>query len=138
MDSLVDDDPPKIQTQQEIEHPTEEGTTIGEVGWEQSRNKTVFVQKRKREHAYRSTGEGNDPGYAISESILSQLRAYDVEHIYIHESETGDVYQFGFKQYTDPKEGMRLTHHPDDPQRCVPVNKCQAVYNGISEELYTR
>ena len=132
MKSLLNNDKPVVMPQREVKHPCM-NKVIGEIGWEKERGETVFVTKRSRESSlYRNTPDDKNGGYAISESVLSELRASGVERIYVGEYETEDVYQFGREQFHN---GMRLTHHPKDSQRCVSIDDRQQGYPNYLEDL---
>jgi len=133
MESFVNSQKPVIIRQRTVTHPSL-NKPIGEIGWDTSREETVFVSERYRDSSlYESTPNGKSGGYAISESVLTELRGLGVERVYVAEYETGDVYQFSLQQY---KNGMRLTHHRNDPQRCVSVDERENGYQNYLDNLY--
>ena len=137
MKSLIDSKKPKITKQRKVDHPRMSGKKIGYVGWEHERGETVFVQERSRDSSlYNNTGTDNEGGYSISEDVITELKALGVERVYIGEYETGDVYQFSLPQFLDDDVAMRLTHHRNDPQRCIPVNKREYGYRDYLDRLY--
>lgn len=101
----------------------EDGTrrTVGHVGLCPDRGDddvvaSVFVTKRdSHDHRIRALD-----AYAISEDALPRLTDRDIKRLFVHETDTGHVYEYRMRQFT---EGPNVPNHylatRGDPQRFV-------------------
>lgn len=119
---------PNVIRENAVKHPKKD-VKVGYVGYDKVYDEKVFTTLRDRNRHYYRKGEG----YAISEKILSTLRANAVEKIYVHEKNSGDVYQFTLEQFL---AGPKLEHMAEDTQRLVKDDDATDYWEDVGFDLY--
>lgn len=85
-----------------------------------------FVQFcTKKEHFHR-----NEAGYALSERVLRKLRTLGCCIVLFAEEDTGTVYEFHERQFTDQVAKKNNPKHDEDPQRKVEIIQNRGKYHG--------
>lgn len=115
-----DEEPPTTKLLATVEHPIDPGSSAGYLG--DGNRGRVFWTPRKlgpdengEQQFYRKIG-----GYAISEKVLAMCSLKGVQTVFVHETDTGTLYEFDTAQYTAAK---CIDHIPEDPQFCVPLEE---------------
>jgi hypothetical protein len=121
--------------------------TVGYYCYKPDTNSRVYVSERdSTEHRY----DGDDPwydfpfdcqGYGLSMELFGRLTDAGVGAVYIAETDTGDVYNFGFDQFVGGTpinvSGEAETRgYEKDPQKVVPLTDAVEVYGSAYPEMY--
>lgn len=113
---MTDKQPPTISTRGNVHAPTAKGTRIaGKWGVVPERGCLGYVTKRDS-HAHRIRSLD---AYAISTSVLRNLERLKVGRVFIHETDTGDVYEYLLEDFTEYGRIVpgHILEDDTDPQR---------------------
>lgn len=90
-----------------------------------------FVQfVNSREHFHR-----NEAGYALSERVLRMIRTHGCQLIFFAEEDTGVVYEFHERQFTDQVAKKNNPMHDEDPQRKVEIMQNRGKFHGHARHI---
>lgn len=129
------EDPPTISTTGRVLAPTpDEAKAAGKWGHVPERDCLGFVTQRDS-HAHRIR---KFDAYALSVSVLNTLTDLGVERVFIHETDTGDVYEFLLDDFTEWGKPVPddVLEHPSDPQRYHSRDDPAALWSGHASAFY--
>lgn len=110
------------------------GKGVTHVGWRgpvPSRNAYGFMQERHSEkHRIRALD-----AYALSNRVLTRIRSFGCRRVLVAETDTGTVYEFHERQFTDPVPKQYNPQAEDDPQCYVRRTEAWNAWQSHSQDV---
>ena len=109
-------EPPRVFTRGAIKAVTPDGTKLA-ARWGEGKNRdgrVIVAKKDSQKHRLRALD-----AYAFSTDAIRTMEQFGAERVFIHETDTGDVYEFSLDDFTDwgTPVPAKFLDSPDDPQR---------------------
>jgi len=121
---------------------------VGNIAYDIEHGAKCYVSEREGEdHRY----HGEDPwydfpfegdGHGLSVELFKRIHGVGAGRVYIVETDTGNVYQYGFQQFVD---GVPINFEDDsergydkDPQKVVPLSHAVEVYEDAYPGVYVK
>lgn len=119
-------EPPTIDKSGRVVVHTPDGTKVaGFLGTVPERSGNgVITERDSHQHRIRALD-----AYAFSLTAIETMKAADVDFVLVHETDTGDTYEWKFEAVAFADEVPdQFLEHAEDPQKYVPRESARAIW----------